>query len=209
MSAHPTLRRALGALGSLALLGAPGTLGAQPPAAPQTVATTARPATGGWLADRRELAVGDVITLYVDEAAIASARKTQAGRDNTTRDMDFGFSPPGGPGMNAGMGSSKRTSSDQTGDMGRSTSFRTTVSVRVVSRTADGAYQVSGTRTLNIDKNSQEITVEGVLRSQDVTVHNEANGDRLADAKITVKQKGKLGKTRGGIFGRIFGLLWP
>lgn len=203
--------RLLGAVAALtvAALVAAGSLSAQgtPPA--QGAAAAMRPATGGWTSDRRELAVGDVITLYVDEAAIASARKTQTGRDNTARDMDFSLATPGAPATGAGFSTAKRASSDQTGDMGRSTSFQTTVSVRVVARNPDGSYQVKGMRALDIDKNSQEISVEGVLRPQDVTVHNEANGNRLADAKITVKQKGKLGKTRGGIFGRIFGLLWP
>ena len=93
--------------------------------------------------------------------------------------------------------------------MSRTSGLRTTVAVRIVSRAADGTYVVKGTRALDVDKNKQEVTVEGVLRPQDVTVNNEADGDRLADARITVKQKGRLGKTRGGIIGRIVGLIWP
>ena len=181
--------------------------------APQTAAAPAaivRPATTSWLADARQLAVGDVITVYVDDAVIASARRVQTGRDNTGRDMGVAVAPPGGAaGINGSFGSSRRTSSDQSGDMSRTSGLRTTVAVRIVSRAADGTYLVKGTRALDVDKNKQEVTVEGVLRPQDVTVNNEADGDRLADAKITVKQKGRLGKTRGGIIGRIVGLIWP
>ncbi len=170
----------------------------------------ARPVTTSWIADRRDLAVGDVITLYVDEAVIASARKSQSGRDQTARELGVAVAPPGdGDAIRGSFGDSRRASSDQSGDMSRTSALRTTVSVRILARTPDGAYQVRGTRALNIDKNVQEIAVEGVLRAQDVTVDNEADGDRLADAKITVKQKGRLGRTRGGILGRVLGVLWP
>ncbi len=178
--------------------------------AQQSAQPAAAPRAASWTSDRREIAVGDIITVYVDEAVIASARKSQSGSDNTGREMGVAVAPPGdGAGINGSFGSSKRASSAQTGDMSRNTALRTTVSVRVTARNPDGSYTVKGTRLLDIDKNSQELSVEGVLRSQDVSIENEADGDRLADAKIVVKQKGRLGKTRGGMIGRIVGLIWP
>ncbi len=179
-----------------------------PAAAPATTAPT-RSAPSSWTTDSRALTVGDIITLYVDEAVIASARRSQTGRDATGRDLGFAVATPGAATTSASFGDSKRATSDQSGDMSRTSALRTTVAVRIVARNPDGTYQVKGTRAVNIDKNQQEVTVEGVLRSQDVTIANEADGDRLADARITVKQKGRLGKTRGGIIGRVVGLIWP
>ena len=197
----------------LVALSAPALAQARPAAgraAPAAPAAALRPAPTSWLADSRQLAVGDVVTVYVDEAIIASARKTQSGRDQNQRDLGVGIAPPGGAEpIRGSFGSTRRASSDQGGDMSRASGLRTTVAVRIVARAADGNYQVRGTRALNVDKNVQEVTVEGILRPQDVTVDNEADGDRLADAKITVKQKGRLGKTRGGVIGRIVGLIWP
>lgn len=175
----------------------------------QAAAPAARPAPANWLSDTRELRVGDVITVFVNDAVIASARKSQSGRDNTQRDLDFSLTTPDADPMSAGFGDRKRATSDQAGDMSRTSALRTTVAVRIVARTADGNYQVKGLRALDVDKNKQTVSVEGVLRPQDVTVNNEADGDRLADAKITVVQKGRLGKTRGGILGRVVGLVWP
>ncbi len=202
------------ALTGAALLAAPAAAqrrnaAAAPAAAPAATAPV-RPAPASWTSDQRELAVGDIITLYVNDALIASARRTQNGRDANDRDLGMSVSPPGGAEPIAGgFNSSRRANSDQSGDMSRTSALRTTVPVRITARNADGSYQVSGTRALNIDKNQQEISVQGILRPQDVTVHNEADGDRLADAKIAVKQKGRLGKTRGGIIGRVVGLIWP
>lgn len=184
--------------------------GAATPAATTANAPAARPAPTSWLADARTFAVGDIITLYIDDAVIASARKVQSGRDNTQRDLGVALAPPGGSEPISGsFGSSRRANSDQAGDMSRTSALRTTVSVRITARNPDGTYAVKGTRAVNVDKNQQEVTVEGVLRAQDVTIDNEASGDRLADAKITVKQKGRLGGTRGGILGRMVGLIWP
>jgi len=194
----------------LIALAASGEAQAPAPAATTAAAPAPRAAPTSWLADSRTLAVGDVITLYVDEAVIASARRTQTGRDNTQRDMGVALAPPGGAAPISGsFGDSRRASSDQTGDISRASALRTTVAIRIVARQPDGTYTVKGTRSVNVDKNQQEVTVEGVLRAQDVTIDNQADGDRLADAKITVKQKGRLGKTRGGIIGRILGLVWP
>lgn len=211
-----TAHRLSGAATALLLvaLASPATAQARPAAgraaAPTAPAAAVRPAPTSWLADSRQLAVGDVVTLYVDEAVIASARKTQNGRDQNQRDLAMGVAPPGdGAPIRGSFSSSRRASSEQSGDMSRTSGLRTTVAVRIVSRAADGTYTVKGTRALNVDKNVQEVTVEGVLRPQDVTVDNEADGDRLADARITVKQKGRLGQPRGGVIGRIVGLIWP
>ncbi|MBX7120274.1 MAG: flagellar basal body L-ring protein FlgH, partial [Gemmatimonadaceae bacterium] len=178
--------------------------------APAARPAAVRPAASSWTADRRELAVGDVITLFIDDAVIASARRSQGGRDETGRELGFSLTPPAPATTTAAsFGDSRRASSSQTGDMSRTSALRTTVAVRITARNADGTYQVKGLRNLDVDKNRQEISVEGVLRPQDITMGNEASGDRLADARITVKQKGRLGKTRGGIIGRILGLVWP
>lgn len=206
------MRTLSGAAAALLLiaLASEGAAQARPAQAPQQAAApAARPAPANWLSDTRELRVGDVITVYVNDAVIASARKSQSGRDNTQRDLDFSLTTPDADPMSAGFGDRKRATSDQAGDMSRTSALRTTVAVRIVARTADGNYQVKGLRALDVDKNKQTVSVEGVLRPQDVTVNNEADGDRLADAKITVVQKGRLGKTRGGILGRVVGLVWP
>lgn len=210
MSARIRLPGAAAAL-LLIALAEPATAQARPAAAQAAAnAPAARPAPTSWIADSRTLAVGDVITLYVDEAVIASARRSQTGRDNTQRDLGVAVAPPGGGAPISGsFGDSRRANSDQSGDMSRTSALRTTVAVRIVARQPDGTYQVKGTRSVNVDKNQQEVTVEGILRAQDVTISNEADGDRLADARITVKQKGRLGKTRGGIVGRIVGAIWP
>jgi len=47
-----------------------------------------------WTADRREYAVGDVITVLVSEATLATATKSQTGTDQQTRQNNMGIHPP-------------------------------------------------------------------------------------------------------------------
>src|SRR5579884_3884717 len=66
--------------------------------APMLVAQTDQTATkhhiGSWTADRREYAVGDVITVMLSEVTIASATKSQSGSDQQSRKNDLGLTPP-------------------------------------------------------------------------------------------------------------------
>jgi flagellar basal body L-ring protein FlgH len=47
-----------------------------------------------WTADRREYAVGDIITVLVSEVTLATAVKAQNGTDQQTRKNGMGFEPP-------------------------------------------------------------------------------------------------------------------
>ena len=47
-----------------------------------------------WTSDRREYQVGDVITVLVTEATLATATKSQTGSDQQSRANDLGFTPP-------------------------------------------------------------------------------------------------------------------
>src|ERR1051325_6676933 len=47
-----------------------------------------------WTADKREYEIGDVITVLVSEATLASATKSQSGSDQTSRANDVGISLP-------------------------------------------------------------------------------------------------------------------
>src|SRR4051812_17427805 len=58
----------------------------QPAAAPRHLTS--------WTADRREYQVGDVITVLVSDATLATATKSQSGSDNQTRKNGLGITPP-------------------------------------------------------------------------------------------------------------------
>ena len=167
-----------------------------------------------WTADRREYQVGDVITVLVSDATLASATKSQSGSDQQSRKNGLGITPPKIgettlPSIDASMTMGKNASSTQSGDAKRNLSFRGDVSVRVVAVDKTGLLQVKGLKVVDVDKNKQTLNLTGFIRPEDVTPDNLVQSERIADAQLTYELSGDLGKTRGGIIGRLLNVFWP
>jgi flagellar L-ring protein precursor FlgH len=175
--------------------------------------TTPRPRRS-WTSDRREYTVGDILTVLVDEYTLASANKGQTGSDETSRTMGLDIRPPAGPGgvstgIAATVGSNKNASSRQSGQASRDMRFRGEMTVRVVKVSPTGVLEVKGAKTVDVDKNRQDLTLSGFVRPEDVSRNNIVESSRIADAQVLYSLKGDLGKTRGGIVGRIISVFWP
>jgi len=168
-----------------------------------------------WTADRREYNVGDVITVLVSEATIASATKSQNGTDQQTRKNDMAVDLPkvgpltALPSLDGTMSMNKNSASKQSGDASRGVNFRGDISVRVVAVDKTGQIQVKGTKTVDVDKNKQTIEFSGWVRPEDVSLDNLVASERVADATLTYHLTGDIGKTRGGLVGRILNVFWP
>jgi flagellar L-ring protein precursor FlgH len=169
-----------------------------------------------WTADRHEYQVGDVITVLVTEATLATATKSQTGSDAQMRRNDLGLQPPsmGGasalPSMQATMNMDKNASSTQTGDAKRGVNFTGDISVRVVAvDPKTGLLQVKGAKVVDVDKNKQTLNLTGWVRPEDVSPQNFVTSERVADASLTYQLSGDIGKTRGGLIGRLLNVFWP
>jgi flagellar L-ring protein precursor FlgH len=178
----------------------------QPTAAPRHLTS--------WTADRREYQVGDVITILVTDATLATATKSQNGSDQQTRKNGLDITPPkigttALPTLDATMSMNKTSSSAQSGDAKRNLSFRGDISVRVIAVDKTGLLQVKGLKVVDVDKNKQTLNLAGWLRPEDVAPDNTAQSDRIADAQLTYQLSGDLGKTRGGVVGRLLNVFWP
>ncbi len=194
----------------------PATATATATAAAAAAAAAATPARrlSSWTADRHEYQVGDVITVLVSEATLASAAKSQGGTDQQTRKNDLGLVPPkvgttALPSIDATMNMDKNAASTQTGDAKRNVNFKGDISVRVVAVDRTGLLQVKGLKLVDVDKNKQTLNFTGWVRPQDVSPDNIIASERVADAQLTYQLTGDLGKTRGGIIGRLVNVFWP
>ncbi len=168
-----------------------------------------------WTSDRHEYQVGDVITVLVSEATLATATKQQNGSDQQSRKNDIGIDPPqmGAtpmPSIDATVTFGKNASSQQSGDAKRGVNFTGDISVRVVAVDAKtGLLQVKGTKLVDVDNNKQTLNFGGYLRPEDVSPQNFVASERVADAQLTYQLSGAIGKTRGGIIGRLISVFWP
>ena len=167
-----------------------------------------------WTADKREYQVGDVITVLVSDATLATATKSQTGSDQQTRKNGVGLVPPkigttALPTIDASMTADKNSSSTQSGNAKRNLSFKGDISVRVTAVDKSGLLQIKGTKVVDADRNKQTLNFTGWVRPEDITPDNLVASERVADANITYHLSGDLGKTRGGLIGRLINAFWP
>jgi flagellar L-ring protein precursor FlgH len=217
----PVVRRAVvSTVGVLLMLGAfAATLHAQPaakaaPARPVGDSTPAARTPRSWTADRRDYVVGDIITVLIDEYTLASANKDNTAIDNKRRVMDVGASLPASEGAastnpSASINSSNNGQRDQHGNASRGNRFVGEMSVRVTAITKEGNLQLKGVKTVDVDKNKQQLTLSGFVRPRDISTRDIVESSRIADAQITYTAKGSLGKAGGGLLTRILGVFWP
>lgn len=212
-------RRFLAVLVLLALLlGRPA--GAQPAAgaagaAPADSAGPPKPARlsatrAAWLSDRVPLQVGDLITVVVDEQTAARERVStvasgdrdlQARMNAGLTDDDIRLGPQ------KSFGSGMRAGSRDVGEAGRTGDLTAVLTARVVALESDGVFKIEGKKSVVVDGRTQDLSVTGLVRAEDVSAGRQVLSGRLADAVITYKGK-KIGP-RMGIAGKILSILWP
>lgn len=176
--------------------------------APIDTTTRVRPRRLSWTSDRREFAVGDVITVLVDEYTAASQDKQTSALDAKSRDLNLGLTVKAAS-TTANIGTRNNSQSENRGEATRQNRFRSEISVRVVAVAANGLLQIRGHKVVNIEKNEQDVSLTGWVRPQDISQQNLVDAFRVADGELVFSEKGDLGKPKGGIIGRMLGKLWP
>lgn len=184
---------------------------AQDPTAPADSAVVPAPPPpppprASWLSDRMSLRPGDLLTVVVDErtaarervSKIATGNREQRGIIRATLDTDN---------MNYGVTTGLDKNSRDVGEANRQGDLTAVLSVRVVRLEDNGLARIQGSKHVTVDGRLQEVTIEGVIRTQDIERSNMIRSDRIAEAVITYK--GKQIGPRSGILGSILGMLWP
>ncbi|MCU0622896.1 MAG: flagellar basal body L-ring protein FlgH [Gemmatimonadaceae bacterium] len=178
-------------------------------------APAAAPAPRGrasWISDRRSFAIGDVLTVMVDEFTLASANLGNTSTNNRRNVKDASVNvrmPASSMGGSAGLSATDNTEQNQRGEAVRQNRFQSEMTVRVVEVLAGGVLRVEGRKVLNVDKNAQEVVMSGFVRPQDVGPFNQVDSWRVGELRLDYKAEGQLGKPKQGILGRVFGFLVP
>ena len=79
--------------------------------------------------------------------------------------------------------------------------------MRVIGFEGANLLRIRGTRVVEVDGRKQEVSLEGLVRSEDVSPSNIVQSSRVADAVIAYDGK-NIGPSRG-IIGSILSILWP
>lgn len=195
-------------------VGAQTATGAPPVTATATNAdTTTKPVApvgrASWTSDRRNFAVGDIVTVLIDDYTISTAVKDNIASDQRGRNLGVNIRIPSKGSKSGGIDSRNDATQQQRGQQRRENRFQNELSVRVVAVSDNGLLQIRGTKLIDIDKSKQDIVFSGWIRAQDVNQQNMIESYRVADAELSYASPGNLGKPKQGIFSRILGVFWP
>jgi len=156
--------------------------------------------------DARASRIGDVVLVIISESAQALHQAARANDHKTANEVGPGggwldFIPLFGYG-GASASSAKGVSS-------RQESFQARIAARVINITEEGNLIIEGTREVRVNKDTQRITLRGIVRPQDICRDNTVYSWNVANAEITYEgsDPARPGK-KVGIITRVLNLLF-
>jgi flagellar L-ring protein precursor FlgH len=164
--------------------------------------------------DKRATAVGDIITIIVQENSTANKNnETKTERKSSLTAAISSFLIPGLAVANAKLPAVSMNSDhahDGTGAINNSESMIAHIAVTVVDVLPNKNLVVEGKRETAFSGERQTITLRGIVRADDVTANNTVLSYNVADATIQIVGKGTVTDgTKKGWFNRIWDKVNP
>ena len=161
---------------------------------------------GSFFNDRKAHAVGDVITIIVNETM--SAKRS----GDTANGKSSSVSLPKGTGkldFIPALGASYTDAFKATGSVSNTNSVTARITVQVTEVKPNGYLLVSGKQSIKQGEDEQQIIVTGMIRPDDITANNTVLSPYVANAEIKIDGKGPLsGKQKQGLLSSLFNFLF-
>lgn len=108
------------------------------------------------------------------------------------------------------LGAGSSSSFSGTGGTTRGSALQTMLTCEVIEVLANGNLRIWGYKQVRVNRETQYVVLEGVLRPRDIQMDNTVTSDRLATAKFEVTGTGVVADKQGpGLFARVLDHLWP
>lgn len=168
--------------------------------------------------DKRANAVGDVLTILVQENNTASKDNSIKTAKNTSIDAalaTFLYSPAASglltkSGEMPAIKANSKTDFDAGGKINNTEKITARIAVRVVDVLPNGNLVIEGRRTITFARETQDAVLRGVVRAEDITANNNVYSFNIADATIKYTGQGAVSETtRKGWFTRLWDFLTP
>ncbi len=158
----------------------------------------------------RPYAVGDLVTIVIDEESNASnVGDTRSDKTNNLT-MDTNWQLPTDPNQTRGnfdFNGNKRYQGR--GRTTRTTKFTATITAQVVEVKPNGDLYVVGKRTVRINEENETIQISGIVRPGDVMAGNQVLSSQIAQAQVSLSGKGPVSDPQSpGLMGKIFSFLF-
>jgi len=157
--------------------------------------------------DNKARHVGDTLTITINE----NASTTSQASTKTSKNENLNYGPGFGPllhniptfGLTGSIGSNASGSTNRTDNLAAS------IAVTVTQVLPNGNLVIEGKRKVGMNAETQEITLTGVVRPQDIAFDNTIQSPLVADAQIKYGGRGPVGdKQHDGIISRVFKFLF-
>jgi flagellar L-ring protein precursor FlgH len=169
-------------------------------------------------ADRRARAVGDILTIVVQETTSSTKANTTKTAKNTSLDAAinaFLYSPAGSSFLTKGgqlpaVNMASKNTFDGGGSINNSEKITARIAVRVTEVLPNGSLVIEGRRQTKFSGETTDAVLRGVVRSEDVTSVNTVMSYNVADAAIQYLSKGVVSDSqRKGWFSKIWDKVTP
>lgn len=173
--------------------------------------------TNNLYSDIKAHKVGDIITVYLEEATSASKKSaTSQGKANSYKlDIDPMTLPGSGtiPLAVSGLavGTSQNSSFKGDADADQSNKLQGSITVNVVRVLSNGNLVIRGEKWLMLNNGEEYVRIKGVIRSEDVSSDNTVSSMRVANARIQYGGTGDFANTQkqGWLTAFFNGPFWP
>ncbi len=156
----------------------------------------------GYYAEMKGLNVGDILTVIILENASASQKSVTQNSKSTSIAGTNGTGPLAAI-KNIGLG----TSSDFQGDGAttQTTKLSSSITARIMKVFPNGNMLIEGKKTSQINNETQEMFVKGVIRPVDISADNTVYSTSLADAEIKLSGHGSSSRTaKPGLINKVY-----
>ncbi len=161
-----------------------------------------QPGSSSFFKDKKARKVGDILTILVkikDKAEL----KNETKRDRTSKDSAsaphlFGLEEkilgivPGVPDPSNLLDITGVNSSEGKGEIKRDETIETIVASMVTQILPNGNLVVHGNQEMRINSELRKITVDGIVRPEDISAANTVDSNQIAEARISYGGKGTL-----------------
>jgi flagellar L-ring protein FlgH len=170
--------------------------------APAPVEADSQP-RASFYADRRAVAKGDVLTVVITEfSTVAATARTQTNKGESAR---ASITQPNA--VTQSVGASFDTQFAGGGEIERSGKLVANLAVTVTGVDPRGNLIVHGEQEIHVNNERQRISLNGVIRPEDIAPDNTIPSWRVGDAHIEFTGKGLLArKQKPGLLSRILSL---
>ena len=134
--------------------------------------------------DLRARNVGDILTVVIAENTTAQASA------NTKTSVDESVNTLTGAGIlqrlfrDLSLSAGNTRGSNGAGQTSRTGSLTTTLSVQVKEALPNGVLRIEGSRLITINKETQRVTLSGLVRPEDITLDNAIPSNLIASVEV-------------------------